>query len=116
MRAGAGRISGHVLGVYIRSMGGYFRFSVLMFMFALVEAGRVCATVWLSTWTDTADNPAGAPHPAIWYLAIYAAISGIQARAHLVYDTIDSGVEACTILAMVHAPLAHRLRFFSAPA
>ena len=79
-RGGAGRISGHVLGVYIRSMGGYFRFSVLMVMFALVEAGRVCATVWLSTWTDTADNPAGAPHPAIWYLAIYAAISGIQAR------------------------------------
>ena len=61
-------------------MGGYFRFSVLMVMFALVEGGRVCATVWLSTWTDTADNPAGAPHPAIWYLAIYAAISGIQAR------------------------------------
>ena len=72
-----------MLGVYIRSMGGYFRFSVLMFMFALVEAGRVCATVWLSTWTDTADNPAGAPHPAIWYLAIYAAISGIQARPEL---------------------------------
>ena len=80
VHGGAGRISGHVLGVYIRSMGGYFRFSVLMVMFALVEAGRVCATVWLSTWTDTADNPAGAPHPSIWYLAIYAAISGIQAR------------------------------------
>ncbi len=61
-------------------MGGAFRFSVLMLWFALVEAGRVCATVWLSTWTDTADNPGGAPHPAIWYLSIYAGISGVQAR------------------------------------
>lgn len=72
----------HVLSVYIKSMGGYFRFSVLMLWFVMVEAGRVCATVWLSTWTDTADNPEGAPHPAIWYLSIYAGISGVQARAH----------------------------------
>ena len=95
MHCDAGRISGHVLGVYIRSMGGYFRFSVLMFMFALVEAGRVCATVWLSTWTDTADNPAGAPHPAIWYLAIYAAISGIQARPESGYGASDIRFVTC---------------------
>jgi len=37
--------------------------------------------VWLSTWTDTVDIPGGAPHPAIWYLSIYASISGVQARA-----------------------------------
>jgi len=70
-----------VLNVYIRSMGGAFRFSLLMALFVCVEAGRVCATVWLSTWTDTVDIPGGAPHPAIWYLSIYASISGVQARA-----------------------------------
>ena len=81
LRPGAGRISAHVLNVYIRSMGGAFRFSLLMALFVCVEAGRVCATVWLSTWTDTTDNAGGAPHPAIWYLTIYASISGVQARA-----------------------------------
>lgn len=74
----AGRISLKVLNFYINAMGGKLRFSILMSWFVVVEAARVSATVWLSYWTDTVDQPGGAPHGPLWYLMIYTIISGIQ--------------------------------------
>lgn len=62
-------------------MGGVSRFLLVMSAYVLVEVARVGSTVWLSFWTNTANNPQGAPHGAMWYLAIYAAISGIQVGA-----------------------------------
>ncbi|CAL8468910.1 g8451 [Coccomyxa elongata] len=73
-----GRISLKVLNFYINAMGGKLRFSILMSWFVIVEAARVSATVWLSYWTDTVDQPGGAPHGPLWYLMIYTIISGIQ--------------------------------------
>lgn len=67
-----------MLWAYIRAMGGIWRFGLLMSWFVLIEAARVGATVWLSHWTGAADQKGGAPHPALWYLAIYSGISGGQ--------------------------------------
>ena len=72
------------LGVYIKAMGGLTRFLLLMSWLVLVEVCRVAATVWLSYWTNVANRPQGAPHPALWYLAFYAGISGLQVRLWLV--------------------------------
>ena len=85
----AGRISLKVLNFYINAMGGKLRFSILMSWFIIVEAARVSATVWLSYWTDTVDQPGGAPHGALWYLMIYTIISGIQ---------VGSCCPACPVL------------------
>ena len=74
----AGRISLKVLTVYIAAMGGWFRFLLFISWFIMVEVARVASTVWLSYWTGVVDTPGGAPHPALWYLAIYAGISGVQ--------------------------------------
>ena len=74
----AGRVSLHVLWVYIRALGGIWGFGLLMSWFILVEAARLATTLWLSHWTGAADRKGVAPHPALWYLAIYAAISGGQ--------------------------------------
>ncbi|KAK9802963.1 hypothetical protein WJX72_012534 [[Myrmecia] bisecta] len=73
-----GQVSLEVLGVYIQAMGGPLRFTLLLLWFILVEAARVGATVWLAYWTQVADRPGGAGHPALWYLAIYSAISAAQ--------------------------------------
>lgn len=73
-----GRISLKVLNTYINAMGGKLRFAILMSWFLIVEAARVAATVWLSYWTDTVDQPGGAPHGPLWYLMIYTIISGVQ--------------------------------------
>jgi hypothetical protein len=74
----AGRVSGAVLGVYVRAMGGPFRFTLLVLWFLATEAARVAATVWLSYWTSTTEDAGKAPHGALWYLGIYAAISIAQ--------------------------------------
>ncbi|DBA70095.1 TPA: hypothetical protein ACH3X2_012257 [Trebouxia sp. C0005] len=73
-----GKVSFKMLMVYVNAMGGKFRFLVLMSWFLLVELCRVGATVWLSYWTGITDRPGGAPHSALWYLAIYAGVSGFQ--------------------------------------
>ena len=74
----AGRISLKTLGVYIRAMGGISRFLLLLSLMILVEVSRVGATVWLSYWTNSANQPGGAAHSALWYLGIYGAVSGAQ--------------------------------------
>ncbi|KAL0044905.1 hypothetical protein WJX82_001780 [Trebouxia sp. C0006] len=73
-----GKVSFKMLMVYVNAMGGKFKFLVLMSWFLLVELCRVGATVWLSYWTGITDRPGGAPHSALWYLAIYAGVSGFQ--------------------------------------
>ncbi|KAL3160420.1 hypothetical protein ABBQ32_010743 [Trebouxia sp. C0010 RCD-2024] len=73
-----GKVSLKMLMVYVNAMGGKLRFSILMSWFLLVELCRVGTTVWLSFWTGIADNPGGAPHGSLWYLAIYAGISATQ--------------------------------------
>lgn len=74
----AGRVSLQILRVYVKAMGGYWAFLLLMSWFILIEAARVGTTVWLSQWTSSVDAPGGAAHKAMWYLGIYAAISGAQ--------------------------------------
>ena len=49
-----------------------------MSWYLLVEAARIGTTVWLSYWTGVSGSPGGAPHKAMWYLGIYAIISGVQ--------------------------------------
>ena len=74
----AGHIELATLQVYIKAMGGPTRFLLIMSWLVLVEVCRVGSTVWLSHWTNVANRPQGAPHTALWYLAIYAGISGVQ--------------------------------------
>lgn len=73
-------MSGRILWIYIKALGGVWGFGLLMSWYLLVEAARIGTTIWLSYWTGVSDGPQGAPHPAIWYLAIYAIISGVQVR------------------------------------
>lgn len=74
-------MSGAVLAVYVRAMGGWLRFSVLIAWFLATEAARVAATVWLSEWTSNTSDSTSSSHNALWYLAIYAAISLGQVSA-----------------------------------
>lgn len=62
----------------MQALGGVFGSGTLLSWFLATEAGRVSATVWLSHWTGAADAKGGAPHPAMWYLMIYTAISAGQ--------------------------------------
>ena len=78
---GTGAVSLAVLNFYITAMGGKWKFGLLMSWFLLVEAARVGATVWLSTWTDSVDAPGGAAHGPLWYLMIYTIISAVQVIA-----------------------------------
>lgn len=74
----SGRVSFKILWTYIRALGGIWGFGLLMSWYLLVEAARIGTTVWLSYWTGVSGSPGGAPHKAMWYLGIYAIISGVQ--------------------------------------
>lgn len=67
-----------MVAVYIRALGGFWGFSLLMSWYLLVEGARIGTTVWLSHWTGADASREGAGHSALWYLAIYAIISGVQ--------------------------------------
>ena len=75
-----GRVSLQIIRVYIKAMGGYWAFLLLMSWFILVETARVGTTIWLSQWTSSVDAPGGAAHKSLWYLGIYAGISGAQVQ------------------------------------
>ena len=100
-----GVVSAGVLMAYARAMGGLPVFLQLITLYMLIEALRNAASVWLSVWTASSDSVDGgdAPPPAdallraagmllraahkaasskaLFYLAVFCAISFAQVRS-----------------------------------
>lgn len=76
-----GVVSMEVIGAYARALGGVPVFVVLITLYVIIEAVRVAGTVWLSVWTAASDS-GSAVHTAIFYLAIFCAISFLQVPPH----------------------------------
>lgn len=73
-----------VLSAYIRAMGGWTHFGLLMLWFLLTEVARVAATVWLSHWTDVADQPGARQTSTVNALLMPCAENGLWRARHFV--------------------------------
>ncbi|WIA43760.1 hypothetical protein OEZ86_010184 [Tetradesmus obliquus] len=72
-----GRVSAAVVWAYLSALGGIPAVLVLLGGFVGTELLRVGATVWLSVWTGQ-DPDAPQAHGSLFYMGVYAAISGAQ--------------------------------------
>lgn len=78
-RVAEGHVGWQVVGAYVRAMGGSWAAVYLLASFLAVEVLRLAASVWLSIWTgDTEAEGGSSEHSAVHYLAVYAALSGVQ--------------------------------------
>lgn len=70
------------------ALGGPVAFTLLFVSFILPETFRTGSNLWLSAWTDSVDAATPAVHSALWYLGVYAAISGAQVACSL-WNSLD---------------------------
>ncbi len=68
-------------------MGGTISVLLLLCNFLLPEVFRTASTLWLSAWTDAADDP-NPPHGAGWYLEWYSVLCAAQVVCTL-WNSLD---------------------------
>lgn len=110
-----GVVSGEVLMAYARAMGGLPVFLQLVTLYIFIEVLRNAASVWLGVWTaqaDTVDGGSSSPPPAtvllgawdvlllaahkaaskqaLFYLAVFCAISFAQVRRAVGCDSLSA--------------------------
>ncbi|GAX80189.1 hypothetical protein CEUSTIGMA_g7627.t1 [Chlamydomonas eustigma] len=110
-----GAVGAEVMLSYISAMGGMFWFSLLFLGYLIVEALRIATTVWLSVWTGSTDSSEdGSPGTLspMFYLCVYAAISGVQVIAQL-GNIIHNSILCLAAAGRLHLGLLHSL--LSAP-
>jgi len=78
-----GRIGKDVWLTYIRAAGGTWYWVILISSLVLATLGPIAEKGWITKWTGaTLHNEA--PKSPMWYISIYAAISG----ANLIFETL----------------------------
>ncbi|KAI0355834.1 multidrug resistance-associated ABC transporter [Trametes cingulata] len=94
-----GRISKDIWATYLKACGGYGYWIVFLLAMALAAISPVLENGWLRIWSGSYQQ-SGEPHPASYYIGIYALITGIG----LVLSTLrwfvlyQGGIQASTAL------------------
>eukprot|EP00051_Salpingoeca_urceolata_P019849 m.293491 g.293491 ORF g.293491 m.293491 type:complete len:1641 (-) comp19492_c0_seq12:32-4954(-) len=70
-----GSVGTKVLKGYIKAMGGYNIFFLIVTLYGITEGARLGASVWVSVWS----SDGGTGHPTSYWLGIYSGISAVQA-------------------------------------